>query len=115
METDIQKLAVNALEDLKGVDIRVLDVRGKTTITDYMIIVSGNSARHVRSLAENVIIEAKRADNPPLGAEGLSTGEWALVDLGDAVVHVMLPRTRDFYNLERLWLTEDQPDEAGQV
>lgn len=99
----LKKLIVAALEDRKALDIKVVDVRGKTSFTDLMVIASGTSNRHVKSLADNVIIEAKAAGIRPLGVEGEREGEWVLVDLADAVVHVMQPAIRDFYNLEKLW------------
>lgn len=101
-------LVVDALEDVKAVDIRIVDVRGKTAITDIMVIASGTSDRHVKALADNVVIKAKEADVQPLGVEGQSSRDWVLVDLNDVVVHVMLPEVRDFYNLEKLWLQEGQ-------
>ena len=97
------QLAVDALEDLKGVDIVRLDVRKFSDFTDYMIIASGRSARQVIALAENVVMKAKQAGEPPLGVEGLRGGEWVLVDLCDVVVHVMQPEVREFYQLEKLW------------
>ena len=98
-----------ALDDMKAVNIKVLDVRGLTDIADTLIIASGNSDRHVRSIAERVIQSAKAAGYPPFGVEGARDGEWALVDLHDVIVHVMLPRVREFYGLERLWGTADAP------
>ena len=104
MDTDaLKELVTDALADLKAVELKVLDVRGMTSITDYMVIASGTSDRHVRALADHVVLKAKEAGQAPLGVEGGDTGEWVLVDLGDVVVHVMQPRVRDYYNLEKLW------------
>lgn len=98
---------VEALEDLKGRDIVALDVRCATDITDYMIIASGTSNRHVKALVDQVMESSKSRGTSPLGVEGLGANEWVLVDLGDVVVHVMQKETRDFYDLERLWSTID--------
>ncbi|WP_353570566.1 ribosome silencing factor [Candidatus Albibeggiatoa sp. nov. BB20] len=92
-----------ALEDLKAQDIKVLDVREMSSVTDIMVIASGTSTRQVSSIARNVEEEAKKNGVRAIGSEGLDIGEWALVDLGDVVVHVMLPTVRDFYQLEKLW------------
>jgi ribosome-associated protein len=97
------ELVTAALEDLKAVDIRVIDVREQTSITDRMVIASGTSTRHVKALADNVALQAKRHGFPALGVEGEQAAEWVLIDLGDVVVHVMLPETRNFYALEKLW------------
>jgi ribosome-associated protein len=105
---ELTHVVIHALEDVKAVDIRVLDVRGMTGITDVMVIASGNSDRQVRALANNVIVEAKEHGVRPIGVEGERQGQWVLVDLGDVVVHIMLPETREFYGLERLWGGEDE-------
>jgi ribosome-associated protein len=102
-DRELSGLVVEALEDLKGQEILVLDVRGITSITDWMVIASGTSDRHVKSLADNVARNAKAAGHTVLGMEGESEGEWVLIDLGDVIAHVMQPKTRDFYKLERLW------------
>jgi len=88
---------------MKAVNVKVLDVRGLTDFADTLIVASGTSDRHVRSIADHVIQQAKRNGFRPLGTEGEREGEWVLVDLQDIVVHVMLPRVREFYGLERLW------------
>ena len=87
-------------------------MRGKSSVTDYMVIASGTSTRHVKSIADEVMKFAKRLDVQPLGVEGEREAEWVLVDLGDVVVHVMLPRVREFYALERLWTVGDQPPDG---
>ncbi|KAA6187951.1 ribosome silencing factor [Thiohalocapsa marina] len=99
----LKDLVIETLNDMKARDVQVVDVRGKTAVTDYMVVASGTSDRHVKSIAETVAYRAKEAGEPPLGTEGVADGEWALVDLNGVVVHVMLPKVRDFYNLERLW------------
>jgi ribosome-associated protein len=99
----IKKIALQALDELKAEAVVVLDVRGHASFTDFMIFASGKSTRHVKSIANEVIEAAKKANLPPLGVEGEDVGEWVLVDLGDAIVHVMLPDTRRFYELEKLW------------
>lgn len=104
MQTEqLIELVKHSLEDKKARDIQVLDVRGKSNVTDYMVIASGTSNRHVKSAAENVMVDAKKAGVELLGSEGLEASEWALVDLGDVVVHVMQEPTRALYDLERLW------------
>ncbi len=100
-----------AVEELKAKDVTRIDVRGKSSVCDYMVIASGTSTRHVKSIADEVVKFAKKLDVMPLGVEGEREAEWVLVDLGDVVVHVMLPRVREFYALERLWTVGDQhPD-----
>lgn len=96
-------LAVTALEDLKAVDIKRLDVRGLTTITDVMIIATGTSNRHAAALAHSVIDKAKESGHRPVGIEGMNEGEWVLVNLGGVIVHVMQAQPRAFYQLEKLW------------
>ena len=96
-------LAVDALDELKAIDLKVLDVRELTSVTDYMVIASGNSDRQVKALADNLVQKAKDGGHRPLGIEGDQAAEWVLVDLVDVVVHVMLPAVRDFYKLEKIW------------
>ncbi len=113
-QEQIRDAVLVALDDSKALEVVVLDVRGKTGVTDYMIVASGNSNRHVRSIADNVVEEMKRRGLPPLGVEGAEAAEWVLVDLGDVVVHVMLPAVRDLYRLERIWgFDEDEGTSAG--
>ena len=106
-------LVIDGLEELKGVDIKVLDVSSLTSITDRMVIASGTSTRHVQALASNVALKAKRAGFPALGVEGEQAAEWVLVDLGDVVVHVMIPSVREFYALEKLWFAGGSDDDAA--
>lgn len=101
--TDIKQIAVNALEDLKGQDIVALDVTELSDVMDNLIICTGTSSRQVKSLAENVVEDGKKAGVRPIGVEGMEQGEWVLVDYGDLVVHVMQAQIRDFYELEKLW------------
>jgi len=102
----------NAAEDIKAQDLIEIDVGGKTSVCDYMVIASGTSTRHVKSIADEIVRQAKQLGCQPLGVEGEREAEWVLVDLGDVVVHVMLPRVREFYALERLWTVGDQPPPA---
>jgi ribosome-associated protein len=101
---DIRDLAIKALDEMKGIDIVPLDVRTLTSITDYMIICTGRSTRHVKGLADHVVMEAKAQQLSFVHIEGERESEWILVDLGDVVVHVMLAATRSFYSLEDLWV-----------
>ena len=110
----LQETVTAALDDMKAVNVKVLDVRGLTDIADTMVIASGNSDRHVRSIADNVARKAKEAGFRPLGTEGARDGEWVLVDLTDILVHVMLPRVREFYGLERLWDQGEAADAAAE-
>ena len=109
----LSDLVVEALEDVKAKDIVKLDVRDMTSVSDYMIVASGTSTRHVQALVENVIEKASQAGHKPIGVEGESGGEWVLLDLQDALVHVMLPKVREFYNLEKLWSLRPAGDLAA--
>lgn len=112
MEPDALKdLVIETLEEMKALDIKSLDVRGQTSITDIMVFASGTSDRHVKSLADSVAFQAKQAGEAPIGTEGTMEGEWALVDLNGVVVHIMQPRVRDYYQLERLWSVTEQSTE----
>jgi ribosome-associated protein len=99
----LQKVVIKALDDMKALEVKVLDVRGLTDVADTMVIASGTSDRHVRSVAKNVVEQTKAAGFRPHGVEGQQDSDWVLIDLHEMIVHVMLPRTREFYGLERLW------------
>lgn len=114
-EQALRRRVLAALDELKAKDVREIDVRGKTSIADLLIVASGTSSRHVKSIADEVVKFAKQAGVLPLGVEGQQEAEWVLVDLGDIIVHVMLPRIREFYGLERLWTVGDDMPEAANA
>ena len=99
----LKNLVIEALEDVKGLQVVALDVEEQTDITDFMIVATGKSGRQVKALTDSVIINAKAAGYVVKGVEGSDTAEWVLIDLGDVICHVMLPKLREFYGLERLW------------
>lgn len=111
--TPLLDLVIEAAEEIKAVELKALDVRALTTITDHMVICTGTSNRHVKSIAENMVVKAKAAGFKPMGIEGADAGEWVLVDLGDVVAHVMQAQARAFYQLEKLW--DVPPPEAEPV
>lgn len=109
----LRDLAVSVLEDAKAVDIEAFDLRERNTFADFMIVASGNSSRQNKAMADRLTMRVKELGlSPPLGVEGQQEGEWVLVDLTDVVVHLMLPRTRAFYNLEKLWDETTRPRPA---
>ncbi len=109
VQTDaLKQIVIDALEDLKAVDIKVIDVRHLTAVTDCMLICSGTSNRHVKALADKLIQKVKENNIQPLGTEGENSGDWILVDLNHIVVHIMLPQAREFYDLEKLWNMTEQ-------
>ena len=108
----LKDLVIDAIEDIKGTDIQVYDLEGKSDVTDVMIIASGNTARQVKAISDNIIDKSKKQGIMPLGVEGQTAAEWVLVDLGDVVAHIMTPSIRDFYNLEKLW--GDESPSAAQ-
>lgn len=118
-ETDVvarlRDIVIKALEDLKARDVVELDVTGRTSIADIIVVAGGTSSRHVKSIADEVIKQTKKAGLPPLGVEGQREAEWVLVDLGDIVVHIMLPRAREFYGLERMWSVDGDSESAAAV
>lgn len=103
MSDSLESIIIDALEDIKAQNIAILDVRELTGIMDKMVVASGTSTRQVKALADNVVARAKQAGYRPIGVEGEDTAEWILVDFGDIIVHLMLPATRAFYDLEKLW------------
>jgi ribosome-associated protein len=113
---DVVKVVEAALDEMKAVDVKVLNVQKLTDIADTMIVASGNSDRHVRSIADRVVEYAKKAGFRPMGVEGERDGEWVLVDLQDVIVHIMLPRVREFYRLENLWdVSASRREAAGDA
>ena len=109
----LQKLVINALEDVKALELTSIDVRGKIDITDLMIIASGTSDRHIQALADNVVENAKKSGATVVGVE--RDRSWVLIDLYDIVVHIMLPETRKFYDLEKLWQLQGQQEPASMI
>jgi len=99
----LKTFVIDKVEDMKGRDIEILDIRDKSTFADYMIVCAGNSNRHVKSIAQNVAMECRAEGLEPLGIEGNDVGEWSLVDLGNIILHVMTDATRETYQLEQLW------------
>ena len=112
--TELKTLAENALDEMKAVEVTVIDVADRTTVTDWMIVAGGTSQRHVKSLANEVITQSKENGVRPVGIEGESEGDWILVELGDVIVHVMTRETRDFYALEKLWTMEPTEQSVEQ-
>lgn len=111
----LRELVLTALDDFKAIDIQIIDVSEQNPLTELFVIASGSSSRHLKSMAENLIIRAKAAGCPPLGVEGQRQSDWVLVDLNDVIVHLMLPQARAFYNLEKLWeASSDQRSSMGQ-
>ena len=100
---DLLRLVRDELDEIKAEDVQVLDVRELTDVTDYMVVATGGTGRHVRAITEKVVVSAKHRGAPPLGVEGEREGDWVLLDLCDVIVHVMRPETRDLYQLEKLW------------
>lgn len=107
MHNSLKQVVVDALQELKALDVKILDVSKISSFTDVMIIASGSSTRQVKALADKVVEKCRKTGVKPLGIEGEREAEWILVDLGDVVVHIMSPQMRDFYNLEKLWLAGD--------
>jgi ribosome-associated protein len=105
----LEHIVIEAMEDLKAIDIKPLNVEGIAGFTDRMVFASGTSSRHVKSIAQSVADAAKNAGSAPLGMEGEEVGEWVLIDLGDIVVHIMVPDTREFYDIESLWAQQLEP------
>lgn len=100
---ELTAFVIEKIEDIKGRDIITLDLTDKASFADYMVVCSGSSNRHVKSIAQSVAMECRAIDQNPLGVEGNDVGEWSLVDLGDVIVHVMTDEIRDRYQLEQLW------------
>ena len=115
MTQALKDIVIGALEDIKALDITSIDVRELTGMMDTMVVASGNSNRQVKSLANSVVVSAKEAGYKLIGIEGEDKAEWILVDFGDVIVHVMLPTTREFYDLERLWSIRPNDNNEGDI
>lgn len=100
---ELKQFVIDKVEDLKAKDVVVLDISERSNIADFMVVCSGTSKTHVKAIAENLVVEAKRGNLHINGVEGRESSEWVLVDLGDVILHVMQDKTRDFYELEKLW------------
>ncbi len=110
---DLRELIVDTIDANKGINITSIDVRGKSSVTDYMVIATGTSARHVKALAEHIVIETRKQGATPIGVEGMKVCDWILVDLGDVMAHIMLDKTRDYYQLEKLWQPDFESDKIA--
>lgn len=108
----LSKCILEELDELQASDIKEIDVLGKTSVTDLLFVCSGRSTRHVKSIATKLIEKLKHSNEPPLGTSGLDTGEWALIDCGDIIVHIMTNEVRAFYNLEGLWIDDLENPES---
>jgi len=97
------ELVQHQLAENKAENVQTIDIQGRSSVADYIVIASGNSGRHLKAMAEHLVLQLKHRGQPPLGVEGEREGEWVLVDAGDVIVHLMLPKVREFYNLEKLW------------
>ena len=115
MTQALKDIVISALEDIKALDITSIDVRELTGMMDTMVVASGNSNRQVKSLANSVVVSAKEAGYKLIGIEGEDKAEWILVDFGDIIVHIMLPTTREFYDLERLWSIRPNDNDEGDI
>ncbi len=109
---DLRQLVIDVIDENKGINITSIDVQGKSSVTDYMIIATGTSARHVKALADHVATETRKQGATALGIEGIKVCDWVLVDLGDVMVHLMLEKTREYYELEKLWQPDFEADKA---
>lgn len=115
LNIELKDLVIQALEDVKGQEIVCMDVSELTDITDFMVVVSGGTNRQVKALANNVVEDARKSGVKPIGVEGQEQGDWVLVDLADVIVHVMLPKVRQYYDLERLWsMTPTKSEEISE-
>ncbi len=112
---DLRQLIVDTIDANKGKNITCIDVQGKSSVTDYMIVATGTSERHVKALADHILTESKKQDITPLGVEGIKVCDWVLVDLGDVMAHLMLEKTRDYYQLEKLWQPDFEIDRIAAV